>query len=76
MVIVMNLKKTCQVKGFTTHEISAMFPDLATPFRWQKGYGVLTFGAKNLAFVTNYIARQKEHHRDDTFDPYLERFEE
>ena len=29
---------------------------------WQRGYGVVSFGKKNLPFVLGYIAAQKEHH--------------
>jgi putative transposase len=64
------------VKGFSAHEVNAILPQLGTPFHWQKGYGVLTFGTKALPLVSDYIARQKEHHSDNTLDLYLERIEE
>lgn len=64
------------VKGRTTHEVNALCPDLSTRFGWQDGYGILTFGAKQLPYVVNYITRQKEHHREGTFQPYLERLDE
>jgi putative transposase len=64
------------VKGYSTHEVNAMFPELPTRFSWQTGYGVLTFGAKALPFVSDYIARQKEHHQDNALDLYLEQMEE
>jgi len=28
----------------------------------QRGFGVVSFGRKNLPFVAQYIAKQKEHH--------------
>jgi putative transposase len=65
-----------QVKGFSAHEINAAFPKSASPFIWQSSYGVLTFGAKNLPFVINYIERQKEHHAQNTLETYLERIDE
>src|SRR5690242_8798465 len=36
------------MKGLSSHEVNAMFPNLPSRFRWQSSYGVLTFGAKNL----------------------------
>jgi len=29
---------------------------------WQTGYGVVSFGTKDLEWVVNYIRNQKEHH--------------
>ena len=52
-----------------------MFPDLEYSFAWQKGYGVLTFGAKRLPFVIDYIRRQQEHHAADTIEHYLEQMD-
>ena len=63
------------IKGITAHEINTMFPDLETRFRWQRSYGVLTFGAKMLPTVTDYIERQKEHHAANTLEAYLEQIE-
>ena len=51
-----------QVKGFTTYAINTNFLDLENRFKWQEGYGLVTFGEKNLPFVRGYIAHQKEHH--------------
>jgi len=36
-------------------------------FHWQDGYGAFSIGQSNLAAVKTYIARQKEHHRQRTF---------
>jgi len=33
---------------------------------WQRGFGVVSFGRKNLTFVAEYIAKQKEHHAEGT----------
>lgn len=60
------------IKGVSAHTINDLFPDLDTRFHWQRGYGVLTFGAKLLPVVSDYIARPKEHHQQHTTDPYLE----
>ena len=44
-------------------------------FRWQNGHGVLSFGAKQLAYVVAYIEQQKQHHAEKTIQPYLEQIE-
>lgn len=65
-----------QVKGLSAHEVNRVFPSLEAVFRWQNGYGVLTFGAKNLPFVVQYIEQQKTHHTSQTYDNYLEHMED
>jgi putative transposase len=64
------------VKGVSARDVNAAFPSLETPFRWQDGYGILTFGAKHLNTVISYIQRQKEHHADTTIIPYLEQVDD
>ena len=64
------------IKGISTHTINDRFPDLEVRFQWQRGYGVLTFGAKVLPVVSDYITRQKEHHQLSTTDAYLEQMDE
>ena len=64
------------VKGLSAHAINANFVDLETPFKWQEGYGLVTFGERNLSFVRDYIIRQKEHHSKDTTFPKLEQIED
>src|SRR5690606_39705480 len=44
-----------RVKGVSAHEINVRFPNSLDGFRWQDSYGVLTFGAKNLDTVVDYI---------------------
>ena len=40
---------------------------------WQTGYGVVSFGTKDLEWVVNYIRNQKQHHRQSTSVQRLER---
>lgn len=62
-----------RVKGASSHEVNTrMFPNADAPFRWQDGYGVLTFGVKNLDFIVDYIEGQKQHHAAGKIHPYLE----
>ena len=50
-----------RIKGAASHDINAM--DRWACLSWQSGYGVVTFGAKDLAWVVDYVRNQKEHHR-------------
>jgi putative transposase len=43
---------------------------------WQKGYGIVSFGQKDLKWVVNYVENQKEHHRKGTTHERLERTED
>jgi putative transposase len=42
-------------------------PELRT-FRWQDGYGAFTIGQSQVEAVEQYIARQKERHKKQTFE--------
>jgi hypothetical protein len=44
-----------------------VFPD-AADFSWQNGYGAFTVSASQVDRVTDYIARQKQHHQKETFE--------
>ncbi len=39
---------------------------------WQRGYGVVSFGQRNLKWVLSYIANQREHHAKGTTHRRLE----
>jgi len=62
-------------KGLSAREVNAMFPNLPTHFKWQSSYGALTLGAKHIPMLVAYIQAQKEHHANNTTEPYLERVE-
>ena len=40
---------------------------------WQQGYGVVSFGTKDLRWVIRYVKNQKEHHSNGTTNERLER---
>jgi putative transposase len=40
---------------------------------WQEGYGVVTFGTKDLKWVVEYVKNQKQHHARGTTKKRLER---
>ena len=39
---------------------------------WQDGYGVVSFGTKDLKWVVDYVKKQKEHHARGTIIKRLE----
>ena len=39
---------------------------------WQRGFGAVSFGRKNLPWVLDYVAHQKEHHAAGTVHERLE----
>lgn len=43
---------------------------------WQLGYGVVSFGTRDLPWVLDYIRNQEQHHKKGTFHERLERIEE
>lgn len=41
--------------------------------QWQRGYGIVSFGTRDLSWVVDYIKNQKEHHRAGSTHERLER---
>jgi len=54
------------LKGASSHEFGKAL-------QWQHGYGVVSFGTKDLEWVVAYIRNQREHHRRGTTQDRLER---
>jgi REP element-mobilizing transposase RayT len=65
-----------QLKGGSSHAVNQDFPALPEQFAWQGGYGVVSFGTRDLDWVVGYIRRQKEHHAKGTGIDRLERITE
>jgi putative transposase len=42
---------------------------------WQDGYGIVSFGTKDLGWVMNYIRKQKDHHTKGRTHERLERID-
>ena len=49
---------------------------LESDFSWQRGYGVLSLGESQLSRARAYVRNQKEHHRQDSTNAWLERVDE
>lgn len=58
-----------QLKGASSHEMGKML-------QWQAGYGIVSFGTKDLLWVINYVLNQREHHGKGTTFDRLERIED
>lgn len=58
-----------QLKGASSRQMSF---ESAQPFGWQRGYGVFTLGQRRLRWVIRYVENQKEHHRNQTINKWLE----
>ena len=54
------------LKANATGWMHDVFPSLRN-FSWQRGYGAFTVSQASVAAVRQYIARQKEHHRNISF---------
>ena len=64
------------LKANATGWMHDVFPSLRN-FSWQRGYGAFTVSQSNVAAVRQYIARQKEHHRNISFrDEFIQFLQE
>lgn len=61
-----------QLKGGTTHDVNQQF-GREKVLEWQTGYGVVSFGTRDLPWVVDYIRHQREHHARGTVHERLER---
>lgn len=61
-----------KLKGSSSHYINHEVQPKA--LQWQRGYGIVSFGTKDLQWVVEYIKNQKEHHLRGRTADRLERF--
>ncbi|MGA2254378.1 MAG: IS200/IS605 family transposase [Thermoguttaceae bacterium] len=65
-----------QTKGATSHEVNEQFALRGKVLQWQAGYGVVSFGTKDLEWVKKYIQNQRAHHAAGKTQNRLERITE
>ena len=65
-----------QLKGATAHEVNEHFALRGKVLQWQAGYGVVSFGTRNLEWVKQYIQKQRAHHAGGKIQDRLERITE
>jgi putative transposase len=63
-----------QLKGASAHEINQQLGLRDKTLRWQTGYGVVSFGTRDLDWVKAYVRDQRKHHVEGTMFDRLERF--
>lgn len=61
-----------QLKGSSSHYINHKICNRKV-LAWQDGYGVVSYGTRNLAWIVDYVSRQKEHHARGRTHDRLER---
>jgi putative transposase len=62
------------LKGSSSHHLNHM-PGAPGNFRWQRGYGVISLGQRQLKRAIDYASNQKEHRRQGTTISALERID-
>ncbi len=63
-----------KLKGASSHFINHEIANRKL-LEWQEGYGVVSFGSKDLRWVVTYIRNQKQHHAGGTTHERLEKTE-
>lgn len=65
-----------KIKGSSSHFVNHQLNNYNQIFGWQAGYGVFSFGSKQLNDAVNYVKRQKEHHSAGTIIHSLENIDD
>ena len=63
-----------KVKGASSYAMNKRFG--AGTLDWQRGYGIVSFSKRQLSFILDYVANQKEHHAAGSVNEILERHRE
>ena len=62
-----------QLKGASSHEVNEQLGLQGKKLQWQAGYGVVSFGTRDLEWIKEYIRNQQEHHAHGHVFDRLER---
>ncbi|MDD3825196.1 MAG: IS200/IS605 family transposase [Anaerolineae bacterium] len=63
------------LKGASSYDLNSLCHG-AGMFAWQRGYGALSLGERQLPVATAYLQKQKEHHQQQTTNAWLECYAE
>jgi len=63
-----------ELKGASSHYINHEIANRKL-LQWQSGYGVVSFGSKDLEWVLGYVRNQRRHHSANGTHERLERIE-
>jgi putative transposase len=61
-----------QLKGASSHDVNQRLGMGRKILVWQPGYGVVSFGTKDLEWVKSYVRDQRRHHAQGTVHDRLE----
>jgi putative transposase len=62
-----------QLKGGSSHDVNQAMGRGQKVLEWQAGYGVVSYGTRDLPWVIDYVINQREHHARGTIHDRLER---
>jgi len=62
-----------QIKGGSSHDVNQDVGRHDKVLQWQSGYGVVSFGTRDLEWVVRYVNHQRDHHHRGTMQSRLER---
>jgi putative transposase len=62
-----------RVKGASAFDVNQRFGTADKVLEWQRGYGVVSFGTRNIPWVRSYVENQRQHHARGTTQERLER---
>lgn len=65
-----------QLKGGSSHDVNQAMGLRQKVLEWQTGYGVVSFGTRDLPWVIEYVRNQREHHARGAVHERLERITE
>jgi putative transposase len=65
-----------KLKGGTSHDVNQVLGRRQKELQWQTGYGVVSFGTRDLRWVTEYVRNQHQHHARGTTAERLERIDQ
>jgi hypothetical protein len=60
-----------ELKGASSHDLNKVHR--MKRLQWQRGFGMASYGRKQLPWVQRYIANQKQHHAERTTELRLEK---
>jgi putative transposase len=65
-----------QLKGGSSYDVNQAMGRGQKVLEWQTGYGVVSFGSRDLPWVLEYVQNQREHHARGTVHERLERIDQ
>ena len=63
-----------RLKGGSSHDVNQAMRLRHKVLEWQNGYGVVSFGTRDLPWVIEYVRNQREHHAGGAVHERLEQF--